>query len=112
MVGPVIFDTIKRYLTHSGYQVTFVINITRRDDKLIVKAAELGTSVKELAQKMTADYFDNLRRWGRYDRPLPVCDRLHRRDERPSGGSSRTGRAYAVDGDVRFSVMVTTTTAS
>ena len=24
MVGPVIFDAIKRYLTYSGYEVTFV----------------------------------------------------------------------------------------
>jgi cysteinyl-tRNA synthetase len=27
MVGPVIFDAIKRYLTYSGYQVTLVINV-------------------------------------------------------------------------------------
>jgi len=35
MVGSVIFDAIKRYLTYSGYEVTFVINITDVDDKLI-----------------------------------------------------------------------------
>ncbi len=35
MVGPVIFDTIKRYLSYSGYQVTLVINVTDVDDKLI-----------------------------------------------------------------------------
>ena len=28
MVGPVIFDCIKRYLQYSGYQVTLVVNIT------------------------------------------------------------------------------------
>jgi chemotaxis signal transduction protein len=28
MVGPVIFDTVKRYLTYLRYKVTFVINIT------------------------------------------------------------------------------------
>ncbi|MBL6725730.1 MAG: cysteine--tRNA ligase, partial [Rubripirellula sp.] len=27
MVGPVIFDTIKRYLRYSGYEVTWVVNI-------------------------------------------------------------------------------------
>ena len=26
MVGPVIFDTVKRYLTHCGYEVTWVVN--------------------------------------------------------------------------------------
>ena len=40
MVGPVIFDTVKRYLTYLGYEVTWVVNITDVDDKLIVQAAE------------------------------------------------------------------------
>src|SRR5271165_3411622 len=56
MVGPVIFDTVKRYLTYLGYQVTWVVNITDVDDKLIVRARELGTTVKDLAERMTADY--------------------------------------------------------
>jgi cysteinyl-tRNA synthetase len=62
MVGPVIFDTVKRYLTYLGYQVTFVVNITDVDDKLIVRARELGTTVKELAERMTADYLDCLKK--------------------------------------------------
>ncbi len=37
MVGPVIFDTIKRYLVYLGYEVTWVVNITDVDDKLIVQ---------------------------------------------------------------------------
>src|SRR5215467_14030602 len=56
MVGPVIFDTIKRYLTYLGYKVTWVVNITDVDDKLINRARELNTTVKELAERMTADY--------------------------------------------------------
>lgn len=61
MVGPVIFDTVKRYLTYSGYQVTWVVNITDVDDKLINKARELNTTVEALAKLMTQDYFDNLK---------------------------------------------------
>src|SRR3954451_23803885 len=56
MVGPVIFDTVKRYLTYAGYHVTWVVNITDVDDKLIVRARELNTTVRELAERMTADY--------------------------------------------------------
>src|SRR5260370_24150094 len=52
MVGPVIFDTVKRYLTYLGYQVTFVVNITDVDDELIVRARELNTPVKQLATPM------------------------------------------------------------
>jgi len=62
MVGPVIFDTVKRYLVYLGFKVTWVVNITDVDDKLIVRARELDTSVKELAEKMTADYVDCLKK--------------------------------------------------
>src|SRR5579883_2645633 len=64
MVGPVIFDTVKRFLTYLGYEVDFVVNITDVDDKLIVRAKELGTTVKELAERMTADYLDCLKKLG------------------------------------------------
>src|SRR5215471_5276567 len=62
MVGPVIFDAIKRYLTYLGYKVTWVVNITDVDDKLIARAKELGTTVKDLAERMTADYLDALKK--------------------------------------------------
>src|ERR1044072_9210040 len=57
MVGPVIFDTVKRYLTYLGYKVKWVVNITDVDDKLIVRAKELHTTVPELSARMTEDYF-------------------------------------------------------
>src|SRR3954463_10795471 len=60
MVGPVIFDTIKRYLRYLGYDVTWVVNITDVDDKLIVQAQKDGTSVQELAARVTADYLECL----------------------------------------------------
>ena len=60
MVGPVIFDTIKRYLVYLGYEVTWVVNITDVDDKLIVQAQKDGTSVPELAERVTRDYLDCL----------------------------------------------------
>src|SRR5262245_57525549 len=56
MVGPVIFDTVKRYLTYSGYKVTWVVNITDVDDKLIDQAARENTTVAELAERVTRDY--------------------------------------------------------
>ena len=50
MVGPVIFDTIKRYLTYRGYEVTWVVNITDVEDKLIAAAIEEKTTVTELLE--------------------------------------------------------------
>ncbi len=57
MVGPVIFDTIKRYLTYCGYDVTWVVNITDVDDKLIAKSRERGIPMTQIATEMTADYW-------------------------------------------------------
>ena len=64
MVGPVIFDTIKRYLAYSGYDVTWVVNITDVDDKLIAKSRERNLAVSQIATEMTADYLANLRELG------------------------------------------------
>src|SRR6516165_12620259 len=64
MVGPVIFDTVKRFLTYSGFQVTLVVNITDVDDKLIVRAQKQGTTVPELAERVSADYTRNLEQLG------------------------------------------------
>ena len=64
MVGPVIFDTVKRYLTHSGYEVTLVVNVTDIDDKLIQESQVRGIGVAELAEEMTADYMANLEAMG------------------------------------------------
>ncbi len=64
MVGPVIFDAVKRYLTYNGYQVTFVVNITDVDDKLIKESNERKMSMAALAEEMTADYHRNLEAMG------------------------------------------------
>ena len=55
-VGPIIFDAIKRYLVFRGYDVTWVVNITDVDDKLIVEAAAQNTTTMELAERITKDY--------------------------------------------------------
>jgi len=47
----VAFDVVVRYLRASGYQVTYVRNITDIDDKIIQRAAENGESVGELTQR-------------------------------------------------------------
>jgi cysteinyl-tRNA synthetase len=60
MVGPVIFDCIKRYLTYCGYDVDWVVNITDVDDKLIKKANERGISMFDVAEENIADYNGNL----------------------------------------------------
>ena len=60
MVGPVIFDAVKRYLVYCGFEVTLVINITDVDDKLIDESNARGMAMAALAEEMTADYMRNL----------------------------------------------------
>lgn len=60
MVGPVIFDTVKRYLAYNDYDVTWVVNITDVDDKLISECQSRGITMEAVAEEMTADYLKNL----------------------------------------------------
>jgi cysteinyl-tRNA synthetase len=61
MVGPVIFDAVKRYLVYSGYDVTWVVNVTDVDDKLINESNARGMLMAKLAEEMTADYMSNIK---------------------------------------------------
>jgi cysteinyl-tRNA synthetase len=105
MVGPVIFDTVKRYLRYLGHEVEWVVNITDVDDKLIVRARELGTTVKELAEKMTGDYVECLRKLSvvgitkmpRATETIPEMIQIIQ-------GLVDTGYAYPSAGDVYFNV--------
>jgi cysteinyl-tRNA synthetase len=105
MVGPVIFDTIKRYLSYCGYEVTWVVNITDVDDKLIAKSRQRGIPMSQIACEMTADYLANLKELG-----VNQIDHLPRAtDHMPQIVSfiqtlEEKGHAYAVDGDVFFDV--------
>jgi len=105
MVGPVIFDTVKRFLTYCGYEVTFVVNITDVDDKLINRAAESQTTVEQLARDMTEDYLSNLAIMG-----VDTIDHFPRATEHIDemlamiGQLVERGFAYPLNGDVYFAV--------
>ena len=57
----VFFDTIVRYLRFSGYDVTYVRNITDVDDKIIARANENGESFIELTERFIAIMHDNFK---------------------------------------------------
>ncbi|MCC6491741.1 MAG: cysteine--tRNA ligase [Pirellulales bacterium] len=105
MVGPVIFDCIKRYLKYCGYRVTWVVNITDVDDKLISKAGERGISMLEVAQENIADYMGNLAALG-----VDSVDHFPRATECMGEIVDLVqtlvdrGYAYVSDGDVYFDV--------
>jgi cysteinyl-tRNA synthetase len=105
MVGPVIFDTIKRYLVYSGYRVTWVVNITDVDDKLIAESNRRQVPMAQIAAEMTEDYLANLRALGvdqidHLPRATQYMDEIIRFIQQLIDG----GFAYQADGDVYFEV--------
>jgi cysteinyl-tRNA synthetase len=46
------FDVLQRWLRHSGYDVTFIRNVTDIDDKILIKSAEQGRPWYNLAYSM------------------------------------------------------------
>ena len=99
------FDMIRRYLEWSGYEVTFVQNVTDVDDKIIARATEDGRSAAEVAAEFPEAFIADMRAAGVADptiRPkateeidamIGLVEKLIER-----------GHAYAVDGDVYFDV--------
>jgi cysteinyl-tRNA synthetase len=47
------FDVVLRWLRSSGFDVTYVRNITDIDDKIIKRALERGISIRQLTDEMT-----------------------------------------------------------
>lgn len=105
MVGPVIFDTIKRYLVYSGYEVTWIVNITDVDDKLIAASQKRGIPMAQVATEMTMDYLANLKALG-----VTQIDHLPRATDNMDEIITfieeliTNGFAYENDGDVFFDV--------
>ena len=100
----IVFDTIRRYLEYRGYDVEFVQNFTDIDDKMIKKANEENTTVKEVGDKFIAEYYKdadslNIERATFNPRATEyiqdVIDFVSELIEK--------GYAYEVDGDVYFS---------
>ncbi len=47
----IVFDTVRRYMEHKGYEVNFVSNFTDVDDKIIKKANEEGVAAEEISKR-------------------------------------------------------------
>jgi len=101
----IVFDIIKRYLRHRGYDVTHVRNITDIDDKIIARAAQEHISTEEVARKYTQEYYDDMELLGvsRADIEPNATEHISEMIETIQGLIEK-GYAYPVDGDVYFEV--------
>ncbi len=101
----VAFDTIRRYLAYKGFDVTYILNFTDVDDKIINRANEEGQAPQALADHYIEEYFKD-------------ADALNvnRATVHPTVSGHITeiidfvqalidkGMAYEIDGDVYYSV--------
>ncbi len=101
----VVFDTLRRFLTYVGYDVTYVSNYTDVDDKIIKAAKQEGKSEKELTDFYIAEFEKTIKGIGSQvpnitprvteymDKIIAYIDNL-----------VKIGAAYEKDGDVYFRV--------
>jgi cysteinyl-tRNA synthetase len=99
------FDAIRRYLRFRGYKVKCVQNFTDIDDKIINKAAILGVSISELAEKNMADFMTdmdalNVSRMDLYPRATQEVPKIIEMVQ----GLVDKGFAYPAEGSVYFRV--------
>ena len=101
----VAFDVLYRTLQQLGYDVTYCRNFTDIDDKIINRANESGTSCEELTEKFIQAFHEDMEALGCLRPDLEpratqhvgdIIDLITRLIEK--------NHAYAVDGDVYFSV--------
>jgi cysteinyl-tRNA synthetase len=99
-------DVLRRWLAASGYEVTFVRNVTDIDDKILVKSAEAGEPYWALAYRNEREIYHaeevlgclpssyEPRATGHVPEMIALMQRLIER-----------GHAYVADGDVYFDVQ-------
>ncbi|HEU5346086.1 MAG TPA: cysteine--tRNA ligase [Ktedonobacterales bacterium] len=98
-------DTVRRYLEYRGYTVRYIQNFTDIDDKIIEAGLRDGIPAFEAAKRYTEAYFAVMGRLGirRADEFTYVTQYIPQIIAMVEGLIA-TGHAYAVDGDVFFSV--------
>ena len=101
----VVFSLLKRVFVHEGYNVTLVTNITDVNDKIYAAAQTAEVGSEQLAREMTAAYIADSDRLG-LGRPdhEPLASATIEEIKELIGTLIEGGHAYAVDGDVYFSV--------
>ena len=101
----VVFDTLRRFLTYVGYDVTYVSNYTDVDDKVIKAAKQEGKSEKELTDFYIAEFEKTLKGIGSQvpnitPRVTEYMDKIIAYIE----NLVKIGAAYENNGDVYFRV--------
>ncbi|MCF6269890.1 MAG: cysteine--tRNA ligase [Melioribacteraceae bacterium] len=101
----VMSDIIRRYLEYKNYKVTFVMNLTDVDDKIIKKANEENLSTAELTERYEAAFKKDIARFKM--KPADVYPKAteHMKEiEEVIEKLEQNGFAYNVDGNVFYNI--------
>jgi cysteinyl-tRNA synthetase len=101
----IVFDVVRRYLEYRGYRVKHVENVTDVEDNIIATANRLGMPLKELTDKYTLRYLEdmdalNILRAHIYPKATEEIPKIIEIVQ----GLIDKGYAYEVDGVVYFRV--------
>ena len=101
----VVFDTLRRFLTYIGYEVTYVSNYTNVDDKIIKAAKAEGKTEAELTEFYISEFQKTLMAIGSQVPSItPKVTEYMTKIISYIEKLVELGAAYAVDGDVYFRV--------
>jgi L-cysteine:1D-myo-inositol 2-amino-2-deoxy-alpha-D-glucopyranoside ligase len=99
------FDVIIRYLRYLGYRVTYVQNLTDIDDDILKKAGELGQNWRELGERMTDRFLEDMYWLGNlYPDLFPRSTDLIPEMIALADTLLKSGWAYEKNGNVYFKV--------
>jgi cysteinyl-tRNA synthetase len=99
------YDQIRRYLEYRGYEVTYVMNYTDVDDKIIERANLEGITPEEVAQKYAQAFEDDMKSLGAAPPTILSLATEHIQDMISDISTLiDKGHAYEADGDVYFAV--------
>ena len=102
----VVFDTLRRFFIYKGYDVDFVVNFTDIDDKLINRAIEENSTVKDIAEKYIAEFKQDANGLNlyTYDTKNPRATEFIDEIEEFIAGLVAKDVAYPLNGDVYFDI--------
>lgn len=101
----VVFDIMRRYMTHKGFNFRYVRNFTDIDDKIINRAKQEGTPWDEVAKKYIEEYYRDMDSLGvvRADVEPKATDHIKEIIDMVKGLQEK-GYAYEIDGSIYFEV--------
>jgi cysteinyl-tRNA synthetase len=101
----IVFDVVRRYLTHKGYQVLYVRNFTDVDDKIINRSLEESRSWNTVAETYIQYFQEDMKRLGVLPANLEPKATDHIRGMVDHIGKLvKKGYAYVIDGNVYYRV--------